>query len=48
MEVKISCGVVLYRDARLAQIGFQGELVEGYDGVCQASSSSAGRDGVGK
>jgi hypothetical protein len=35
MEVKNSCGVVLYRDAKLAQIGFEesGEVVAVHGGV---------------
>jgi hypothetical protein len=43
LEVKNS--IVLYRDAKLAQIGFE---ESGMLTVYQASSSSAGRDGVGK
>jgi dUTP pyrophosphatase len=50
MEVKNSRGLVLYRDAKLAQIGFEesGEVVAVHGGVYQASSSRAGKDGVGK
>lgn len=47
MEVKNPCGVVLYRDAKLAQIVFEelGEVVEGYNGIYQSTTTSAGRDG---
>ncbi|KAJ5191290.1 uncharacterized protein N7498_010275 [Penicillium cinerascens] len=50
MEVKNPCGVVLYKDAKLAQVVFEemGEEVEGYKGVYQGSKSSVGRDGVEK
>lgn len=50
MEVRNPCGVVLYKDAKLAQVVFgeMGEVVEGYDGVYQGSKSSVGRDGVEK
>lgn len=47
MHVKNPHGVVLYRGAKLAQIVFhemKGE-VEGYRGLYQASTSSAGQDG---
>ncbi|KAK4506540.1 hypothetical protein PRZ48_000272 [Zasmidium cellare] len=50
MHVKNPHGVVLYRGAKLAQIVFEemkGE-VEGYRGVYQASTGSAGRDGAEK
>lgn len=47
MEVKNPYGVVLYRDAKLAQIVFEelGEVVEGYNGIYQSSTTSVGRDG---
>lgn len=47
MEVKNPNGVVLYQNAKLAQIVFEemGEIVEGYKGVYQSSTSSVGRDG---
>ncbi|KAG4437999.1 hypothetical protein IFR05_006500 [Cadophora sp. M221] len=50
MEVKNPHGVVLYENAKLAQIVFEemGEEVEGYRGVYQASTSSVGRDGMEK
>lgn len=50
MEVKNPHGVVLYRGSKLAQIVVEelGDVVEGYKGIYQASTSSAGRDGVGK
>ncbi|KAJ5657998.1 uncharacterized protein N7484_001647 [Penicillium longicatenatum] len=50
LEVKNPHGVVLYRGSKLAQIVFEelGGVVEGYKGVYQASTSSVGRDGVGK
>ncbi|KAJ6109833.1 hypothetical protein N7486_002068 [Penicillium sp. IBT 16267x] len=50
MEVKNPHGVVLYRDSKLAQIVFEelGGVVEVYKGIYQASTSSVGRDGVGK
>lgn len=50
MDVKNPFGVVLYRNAKLAQIVFE-ELegtVEGYTGIYQSSTTSAGRDGTGK
>lgn len=48
MEVKNPNGVVLHRDAKLAQIVFEkmGEMVEGYSGIYQSSTSSVGRDGL--
>ncbi|KAI9929686.1 hypothetical protein MW887_001162 [Aspergillus wentii] len=48
MEVKNPNGVILLRDAKLAQLVVQelGETVDGYKGVYQASTSSAGRDGT--
>lgn len=48
LEVKNPHGVVLYRDAKLAQIVFEelSEAVEGYNGIYQASMSSVGRDGT--
>jgi dUTP pyrophosphatase len=50
MEVKNPHGVILYKDSKLAQIVFEEmtENVEGYSGVYQSSTSSAGRDGQGK
>ncbi|TVY46554.1 putative deoxyuridine 5'-triphosphate nucleotidohydrolase [Lachnellula occidentalis] len=50
MEVKNPSGVVLYKNARLAQIVFEelGETVEGYSGIYQSSTSSVGRDGAEK
>ncbi|KFY71545.1 hypothetical protein V499_08264 [Pseudogymnoascus sp. VKM F-103] len=50
MEVKNPNGVVLYKDAKLAQIVFEemGETVEGYSGIYQSSTSSVGRDGINK
>ncbi|GKZ38001.1 hypothetical protein AbraIFM66950_009893 [Aspergillus brasiliensis] len=50
IDVKNPHGVVLYRDAKLAQIVFEGlsEAVEGYNGIYQASMSSVGRDGPGQ
>ncbi|PYH77220.1 dUTPase-like protein [Aspergillus uvarum CBS 121591] len=48
LEVKNPHGVVLYRDAKLAQIVFEelGETVEGYQGIYQSSTSSVGRNGT--
>lgn len=56
MEVKNPLGVVLWRDAKLAQIVFEevtgdtgeGYTGEGYTGVYQGSTSCVGRDGVEK
>jgi dUTP pyrophosphatase len=50
MEVKNPNGIVLYRNAKLAQIVFEemGEMVEGYSGIYQFSTSSIGRDGTAK
>ncbi|RAK97284.1 putative dUTPase [Aspergillus ibericus CBS 121593] len=50
LEVNNPNGVVLFRDAKLAQIVFEelGEMVEGYSGIYQASTSSVGRDGTGR
>ena len=50
LEVKNPHGVVLYRDAKLAQIVFEQMegMVEGYSGVYQASTSSIGVDGAAK
>lgn len=50
MEVKNPNGIVLHKDAKLAQIIFEemGETVEGYKGIYQSSTSSVGRDGPGK
>lgn len=47
MEVKNPNGVVLYKNSKLAQVVFEemGETVEGYNGIYQSSTSSAGRDG---
>jgi dUTP pyrophosphatase len=49
MEVSNPKGIVLYRDAKLAQIVFEqmDQAVEGYAGVYQKSTSCAGRDGMG-
>ncbi|PYI15884.1 dUTPase-like protein [Aspergillus japonicus CBS 114.51] len=48
LEVKNPHGVVLYRNAKLAQIVFEelGEIVEGYQGIYQSSTSSVGRNGT--
>ncbi|KAH7337367.1 dUTPase-like protein [Pyrenochaeta sp. MPI-SDFR-AT-0127] len=48
MEVKNPNGVVLYHNAKLAQIVVEemGETVEGYNGIYQSSKSSVGRDGA--
>lgn len=48
MEVKNPNGVVLYKDSKLAQVVFEKmeETVEGYSGIYQSSTSSAGRDGT--
>lgn len=48
MEVKNPKGIVLYGNAKLAQIVFEemGEMVEGYGGIYQSSTSSVGRDGT--
>jgi dUTP pyrophosphatase len=48
MEVKNPNGIVLYKNAKLAQIVFEevGETVEGYSGIYQSSTSSVGRDGT--
>jgi len=50
MEVKNPNGIVLYKNAKLAQIVFEemGETVEGYSGIYQSSTSSVGRDGTEK
>ncbi|KAH7409545.1 dUTPase-like protein [Cadophora sp. MPI-SDFR-AT-0126] len=50
MEVKNPNGLVLYENAKLAQIVFEemAEEVEGYSGVYQASTSSVGRNGMEK
>jgi dUTP pyrophosphatase len=50
MDVKNPKGIVLYRNAKLAQIVFEeiGETVEGYSGIYQSSTSSVGRDGTEK
>ncbi|KAE8363986.1 dUTPase-like protein [Aspergillus caelatus] len=50
MEVKNPNGVVLYRNAKLAQIVFEelGQSVEGYNGVYQSSTTNVGRDGTEK
>lgn len=47
MEVKNPYGVVLYRNAKLVQVVFEelGDIVEGYNGIYQSSTSSVGRDG---
>jgi dUTP pyrophosphatase len=48
MQVQNPCGVVLHRNARLAQIVVEelAETVDGYKGVYQGSGDSVGRDGV--
>ena len=50
LEVKNPFGVVLHKDAKLAQIIFEQmeKEVEGYSGVYQASTSSVGVDGAKK
>jgi dUTP pyrophosphatase len=50
MEVKNPSGVVLYKNAKLAQVVFEEmrETVEGYNGIYQSSTSSVGRDGIEK
>lgn len=50
IEVKNPHGVVLYRNAKLAQIVFEelSETVEGYNGIYQSAMSSSGRDGTGQ
>ncbi|KAG2415072.1 hypothetical protein HFD88_006263 [Aspergillus terreus] len=50
IEVKNPHGVVLHRNAKLAQIVFEelGEAVEGYNGIYQSSTRSDGRDGTGQ
>ncbi|KAJ5149220.1 hypothetical protein N7448_000798 [Penicillium atrosanguineum] len=47
MDVRNPLGVVLYKDAKLAQIVFEelGEMVDGYKGVYQGAGCSVGRDG---
>ncbi|GAM40967.1 dUTPase [Talaromyces pinophilus] len=48
MQVLNPCGVVLHRNARVAQMVVEemAETVEGYNGVYQGSKASVGRDGV--
>lgn len=48
MQVLNPCGVVLHRNARVAQIVLEemAETVEGYKGVYQMAKDSVGRDGV--
>lgn len=48
MQVLNPCGVVLYRNARVAQIVLEemAETVDGYKGVYQGSKDSVGKDGV--
>lgn len=50
MEVRNPSRVVLYRNAKLAQIVFEelGESVEGYNSIYQSSTTSVGRDGTEK
>lgn len=50
MEVKNPNGIVLHKNAKLAQIVFEemGETVEGYCGIYQSSTSSVGHDGSEK
>lgn len=48
MQVLNPCGVVLHRNAKVAQIVLEemAETVEGYKGVYQMARDSVGRDGV--
>ncbi|PLN74649.1 dUTPase-like protein [Aspergillus taichungensis] len=50
IEVKNPHGLVLHRNAKLAQIVFEelSETVEGYNGIYQSATSNAGRDGAGQ
>ncbi|KAE8155528.1 putative dUTPase [Aspergillus tamarii] len=50
MEVRNPSRVVLYRNAKLAQIVFEelGQSVEGYNSIYQSSTTSVGRDGTEK
>jgi dUTP pyrophosphatase len=47
MDVKNPQGVVLHKDAKLAQVVFEEmkEVVDGYSGIYQSSTDSTGRDG---
>ena len=48
LEVKNPNGIVLYKDAKLAQIVFEEmkEAVDGYSGIYQSSIDAGGRDGT--
>ena len=48
MEVRIPSGIVLYKNAKLAQIVSEeiGKRVDGYNGIYQSSTSSFGHDGT--
>lgn len=48
LEVKNPYGVVLYKDAKLAQLVLEQmeQEVEGYNGIYQSSTSSTGIDGA--
>ncbi|PTB67799.1 putative dUTPase [Trichoderma citrinoviride] len=51
LDVKNPAGIVLYKNARLAQIvlhGLREKVEEGYRGVYQHSANSLGRDGRGR
>lgn len=50
MEVKNPNGIILHKNAKLAQIIFEelAEEVQGYSGIYQASKSVVGLDGLGK
>jgi dUTP pyrophosphatase len=50
LEVKNPCGIVLYRDAKIAQLVVMRmeREVEGYKGVYQGARSSVGIDGTPK
>lgn len=50
MDVRNPYGVILYRNAKLAQVVFAevGEAVDGYCGIYQGSRSIGGCDGVEK
>jgi dUTP pyrophosphatase len=47
-DVKSPAGVILYKNAKLGQITVQRmeEEVDGYQGIYQGTSSTAGRDGA--
>ncbi|RDI87371.1 hypothetical protein Vi05172_g2629 [Venturia inaequalis] len=50
IEVKNPNGIILHKNAKLAQIIFEelAEEVQGYSGIYQASKSVVGLDGLGK